>query len=110
MISSFSFIIVGGSETSATVMTGIFNHLCMPKNRAILARLTKEIRLKYETEEMISHGSLRKADHPYLEAVLQEGLRFCHPVPSGLPRMVPGGGDEYAGVYLPGGVSSSAGH
>ena len=29
---------------------------------------------------------------------------MCNPVPGGLPRVVPDGGDTYDGVYLPGGV------
>lgn len=105
IISTFNFIIVGGSETSATTMTGIFNHLLKPKNKAILDRLTREIREMYASEHEITISAVNKPDHLYLEAVLNEGLRICHPVPSGLPRMVPEGGDEYAGVFLPGGVS-----
>lgn len=108
ILSSFNFIIVGGSETSATAMTGIFNHLSKPKNKPILDRLTTELRHKYPREEDITIEAANKADLPYLEAVLNEALRVCHPVPSGLPRMVPPGGDEYAGVYLPEGVSTTS--
>lgn len=105
ILSSFSFVIVGGAETSATTMTGMFNHLAMPQNKAILNRLTMEIRSAYKTEDEITVESITRARLPYLDAVIQEGLRICHPVPSGLPRMVPPGGDEYAGIWLPEGVS-----
>lgn len=104
ILSSFNFIIVGGTETSATILTGIFNTLCMPEHRAILSRLTAEIRQQYPTEADITLERVNKAELPYLEAVLNEGLRVFNPIPSGLPRMVPEGGDEYAGVWLPGGV------
>lgn len=105
ILSSFSFVIVGGAETSATTLTGIFNHLAMPQNKAILNRLTEEIRSSYTTEDEITVESITRAKLPYLDAVIQEGLRICHPVPSGLPRMVPPGGDDYAGIWLPEGVS-----
>ena len=101
ILSTFNFILVGGSETTATVLTGIFNHLC--KNERILKRLCTEIRSRYSSEEKITIDSL--PDLPYLEAVLNEGLRMCNPVPSGLPRTVPEGGDTYCGIFLPGGVS-----
>lgn len=104
-MSTFNFIIVGGSETSATALTGIFNHLLMPRNKNILNRLTREIREKYKSEDAITVTAVNKPDHLYLDAVILEGLRICHPVPSGMPRMVPPGGDEYAGTFLPGGVS-----
>jgi cytochrome P450 len=102
ILSTFNFIIVGGSETTATTLTGIFNHLC--KNEKILTRLCTEIRNRYGKEEHITIDSIH--DLPYLEAVLNEGLRMCNPIPGGLPRMVPEGGDTYCGKFLPGGVSS----
>ena len=101
ILSTFNFIIVGGSDTTATALTGIFNHLC--KNERILARLCTEIRTRYGKEEDITIDSIH--DLPYLEAVLNEGLRMCNPIPGGLPRIVPEGGDTYCGRFLPGGVS-----
>lgn len=105
ILSSFTFIIVGGSETTATSMTGIFNHLCKPKNKPVLDRLTREIRAAYAAEDEITLEKINSIELPYLDAVINEGLRIAHPVPAGLPRMVPPGGDEYAGVSLPAGVS-----
>ena len=101
ILSTFNFIIVGGAETSATVLTGIFNHLS--RNEAVLRRLCNEIRGAFEREDDITIETCK--GQPYLEAVLKEGLRMCNPIPSGLPRVVPPGGDIYCGVYLPGGVS-----
>ena len=103
ILSTFNFIIVGGSETTATTLTGIFNHLS--KNERIRTRLCTEIRSRYSKEEDITIDSIH--DQPYLEAVLNEGLRMCNPIPGGLPRMVPEGGDTYCGKFLPGGVSSN---
>lgn len=100
ILSTFNFIIVGGSETTATTLTGIFNHLS--RNERILQRLCTEIRTKFQKEKDITIDAIQ--DLPYLEAVLNEGLRMCNPIPGGLPRVVPEGGDTYAGVFLPGGV------
>ncbi len=101
IVSTFNFIIVGGSETTATTLTGIFNHLS--RNKDILQRLCAEIRTNFKKEKDITIDAIK--DLPYLEAVLNEGLRMCNPIPGGLPRVVPEGGDIYDGVYLPGGVS-----
>ncbi|PWY86713.1 putative RNA polymerase II mediator complex component Srb8 [Aspergillus heteromorphus CBS 117.55] len=104
ILSSFTFIIVGGSETTATSMTGIFNHLCKPESKEILARLTRDIRAAYAEEKEITLAKINTVELPYLDAVINEGLRIAHPVPAGLPRVVPPGGDEYAGVPLPEGT------
>jgi cytochrome P450 len=101
ILSTFNFIIAGGSDNTATILTGIFNHLS--RNEGILQRLCTEIRTKFQEEKDITIDAIQGL--PYLEAVLNEGLRFCNPIPGGLPRVVPEGGDTYAGVYLPGGVS-----
>ncbi|KAL8704956.1 MAG: hypothetical protein Q9201_001902 [Fulgogasparrea decipioides] len=100
ILSTFNFIIVGGSETTATTLTGIFNHIS--KSQRILNRLCDEIRNKFSREEDITIDSIQGL--PYLEAVLNEGLRMCNPIPGGLPRVVPEGGDTYCGVFLPGGT------
>jgi cytochrome P450 len=101
ILSTFNFIIAGGSDTTATILTGVFNHLS--RNERILQQLCKEIRTKFQEEKDITIDAIQGL--PYLEAVLNEGLRMCNPIPGGLPRVVPEGGDTYAGVYLPGGVS-----
>ena len=48
MLSTFNLIIVGASETTATTLTGIFNHLS--GNKRILHRLSTEKRTKFERE------------------------------------------------------------
>lgn len=102
ILSTFNFVIVGGSETSATVLVGLFAHLSTQPR--ILHTLTTEIRRRFEREEDIDYDSIRGLE--YLEAVLNEGLRMCNPIPGGLPRVAPKGGDMYCGEWLPEGVSS----
>ena len=101
ILATFNFIIVGGSETTATALTGIFNHLT--KNKDVMSRLCTEIRTRFKEENDITIDAT--TDLKYLEAVLNEGLRICNPIPGGLPRVVPEGGDTYDGVFLPEGVS-----
>ena len=104
ILSNFTFLIIGGSETTATTLTGIFNHL-VQKSEA-LARLTREIRTYFEHEEDIVLDVLAGENLPYLEAAINEGLRMCNPIPTGLPRQVPHGGETYLGAFLPCGVST----
>ncbi|ORY03149.1 isotrichodermin C-15 hydroxylase [Clohesyomyces aquaticus] len=100
LLSTFNFVIIGGSETTATVLTGLFTHLAT--DWRVRETLCREIRARFKREEDINFDSIKGL--PYLEAVLSEGLRMCNPIPSGLPRMVPKGGDTYCGEYLPEGT------
>jgi cytochrome P450 len=100
ILSTFNFVIVGGSETTATVLTGLFTHL--GSNARVRTKLCSEIRRTFEKEDDIDYDSIRGLS--YLEAVLNEGLRMCNPIPCGLPRTTPKGGDVYCGEYLPEGV------
>ena len=97
---TFNIIIVAGSETTATTLSGITNYLV--RNHDKLDILTREIRDSFKSERDMTLDALR--DCAYLNAVVQEGLRLCPPVPAGLPRLVPEGGDTVCGEWLPGGV------
>ena len=105
IFSNFSFIILGGSETIVVVCIGLLNHIS--RDPRIRTRLTDEIRNYFLHEEDINLDSLNDSASslPYLEAVIHEALRMCNPIPSGLPRKVPPGGDTYCGHFLPVGVS-----
>ena len=99
--SNSNVLIVSGSETCGTVLSGITNYLV--KNTSALMSLAQEIRETYTTAEEMTFSAL--AGLPYLNAVIQEGLRMCPPVPSGLAHMVPIGGDTVCGNWFPEGVS-----
>ncbi|TGO36465.1 hypothetical protein BHYA_0124g00260 [Botrytis hyacinthi] len=92
-----SVIIVAGSETTVSVLSGITNHLV--NNPLKLTFLTSEIREKFEKEEEISIATLKETT--YLNTVIQEGFRLCNPTPVGLPRVVPPGGGRVCGHHLP---------
>jgi len=95
--SNFVILIVAGADATATVLSGTFLYLV--QNPIALNILTSEIRTSFEKEENISIQTTNEL--PYLNAVLTEGLGLTNPVPGGLPRVVPEGGDIYAGVFIP---------
>jgi cytochrome P450 len=99
--STFTILIIAGSETTATVLSGILNYLT--KNTDKLAILEDDVRKTFRSENEISIDTTR--DIKYLNLVIEEGLRLCLPVPGALPRVVPPGGEVYVGHYVPGGVS-----
>ncbi|KAI2922883.1 hypothetical protein CBS147320_6340 [Aspergillus niger] len=101
--STFMILTTTGSETTATVLTGILTYLV--NQPEVLGRLIGEIRGRFESSQDISLSVA--ADLPYLTAVIQEGLRLCPPVPWMLPRQVPPGGSTVCGTWLPGGTAVS---
>ena len=70
-----SLIIVAGSETTVTTISGITNQLV--RNPDKLAKLTQEVRERFPTEDAITLTALKGL--PYLQAVINEGLRLCNP-------------------------------
>ena len=95
-------LIVAGSETIATALSGMTNYLT--KHPLILDKLVTEVRKAFARADEITLTALTKL--PYLNAVIEESLRVCPPVASGLQRLVPAGGDTVCGNRLPEGVSS----
>ena len=99
--STFSMLVVVGSETTGTTLSGILNSLI--QNPPVMQSLVSEIRNTFKDEEAITLESVRGL--PYLNAVISEGLRLCNPIPVGLPRLVPPPGGTVCGHWLPGNVS-----
>jgi len=100
---TLNILMVAGSETSATALSGITHFLT--KSPQVLQELVSEIRTTFKNDKDITLAATR--DLPYLNATIKEGLRVCNPVTKGLPRLVPKGGDTVCGYWLPGGVSTS---
>ena len=98
---NFNIIILAGSETSGTTLCGIFNNLM--QNPSVLSKLVSEVRGTFREETQITMASTKEL--PYLNGAIWEGLRLCNPVPLGLPRLVPKGGDTVCGHFLPENVS-----
>lgn len=71
------------------------------KNPETYLKLRREIRDRYKSyDEIDSNSSLQL---PYLQAVVNEGLRMYPPGSQGFPRVSPGAVVD--GVYVPAGVS-----
>lgn len=94
-------MLLAGSETTATTLSGA-TYLLLSRPE-VLARLTEEVRSSFKSFDDITITSVNKL--PYLQAVLNETLRFYPPLSSGMVRVVPSGGAEIAGHDVPGGVS-----
>lgn len=99
-MSHAELLIVAGSETTATLLSGA-TYLLL-KNPKVLARLTQEVRSAFKSEDEICISSA--AQLTYLNACIEESFRSYPPVPIGLPRIVPEGGKTFSGQYVPEGV------
>ncbi|KAF4628703.1 hypothetical protein G7Y89_g9455 [Cudoniella acicularis] len=100
MQATCTVIIVAGSETTVAVLSGTTNYLV--KNPDKLAILSAELRGKFRSDHDITLSALK--DLPYLNAVIQEGMRMCNPVLGGLVRESPPGGRTVCGYFLPAGT------
>lgn len=101
MMANSMALIIAGSDTLTTALTGTVNELLKKPKK--LQTLVHEIRSSFKSESQIDGQSTRRLE--YLTAVLQEGLRVCPPFPDNLHRAVPRGGAVIAGYSLPDGVS-----
>jgi cytochrome P450 len=104
MYSCSSTFMMAGTETTATQLSGL-TYLLL-KNPEPMRKLKAEIRGAFLSQEDIQMQSL--AQLGYLNACLEEGLRFYPPVPIGTQRLAPATGSVVCGEFLPGGVSTTA--
>lgn len=95
--------VVAGSDTSATTIRLIM--------LSLLSNPMMYLKLRNEIDDAIKAGSIsspitdaeaRKL--PYLQAVIQEGLRIKAPAAGPLFKQVPPQGDEIDGKFIPGGT------
>lgn len=94
-------LIVAGSETSATTLSGM--HYYLLTNPDIYAKLKKEVRSTFRSPGEITAKAAEKL--PYLTACIEETFRAYPPIPIAMPRVTPKGGCSIAGHHVPGGVS-----
>ncbi len=80
--STVATLIIAGSETTATLMSGVTYYLLRDAQR--MAKLQSEIRNAFSTPDEIDFVGVNKL--PYLLACLEEGLRIYPPVPDTFPR------------------------
>ncbi|KAK8064095.1 hypothetical protein PG996_008747 [Apiospora saccharicola] len=92
-----------GSETTASLLTGLTYYLIANSDRMKI--LSDEIRQAFPSNDAISFEGL--ANLKYLNACIREGLRIYPPLPSAVPRMIPPGGNEILGRWIPAGTQVS---
>ncbi|KAJ5765510.1 cytochrome P450 monooxygenase [Penicillium odoratum] len=98
--SNGNILIIGGSETTATLLAGA-TYLLL-SNPVALQRLTAEVRSTFKNEKEITMTSVNQLT--YMLACLNEALRIYPPVPTGLPRVAPTGGRTVLGRFVPQGT------
>ncbi|KAL4789026.1 cytochrome P450 [Aspergillus venezuelensis] len=101
MVSNASAIVLAGSETSATLLSGCIWLLLT--NRKYLLQLTEHVRSRFTKAAEIDLQTVTQIEG--LQAVLDESLRLYPPVPMQSNRIVPQQGAQIAGKWVPGGVS-----
>jgi cytochrome P450 len=93
-------LVVAGSETTATLLSGTTWLICRPENRTVYERVIKEVRSKFKSDADINPQSVN--DLPYMVAVLNEAMRVFPPTPFGFPRKISAkAGQVVAGNFVP---------
>ena len=95
--SNASALILAGSETTATLLSGATFHLLMSPNS--YAKLVQEVRSTFASDDEIDLVGVNRLT--YMLACLDESLRMYPPVPGGFPRRVPDGGATICGKRVP---------
>ncbi len=91
---------MAGSETSATLLGGLFFHLLT--HRPILEKVTAEVLHAFKSPKEMTLAAETKL--PYLQACIEEALRIYPPAPLDLLRKTPPAGAMIAGHFVPGNV------
>src|ERR1700744_4796500 len=96
--SQATVLIVAGSETTATALSGITYYLC--RTPQAYDKLAAEVRSAFTDFDEINGRSTDNL--VYLKAVIDEGLRLYPPIAAGLPRVSPG--ETVDGYFVPKGA------
>jgi cytochrome P450 len=89
--------LMAGSETTATTLSG-FTFFVL-RHPQVYAKLVHEIRSSFTS---LADINIEKATQlEYMTACIQETLRVYPPVATGFPRVVPKGGSNISGHYIP---------
>lgn len=103
IMSNSETLILAGSETTATLLSGLV--FLLLRNSRTMSLLQQEIRSAFDSPEEMTFLNVAKL--PYLHACIQEALRVYPPSPSTLPRQTPAGGMLIDGQFVPGLVGSA---
>lgn len=98
VIVNMPVLVVAGSETTATALSGITYYLL--KYPETYRRLTEEIRSKFDSPDEVN--MVRAGELKYLAAVIEEGLRMYPPGNHNHPRVISPEGAAVCGTFVPG--------
>jgi cytochrome P450 len=102
IVANASVLVVGGSETTATLLSGVTYWLL--RTPQALQKVVGEVRLAFKSEEEITFQNATRR-LPYMLACLDEAFRMYPPVPAGLQRVTPAGEPtKISGYDIPPGV------
>jgi len=89
-------MIIAGSETSATLLSGAFFYLL--KNPEWYRKLQEELLNNYTDESQMTFAALSQLK--ILNAIIQETFRMYPPVPTTLPRLTTQDGAIVCGTFI----------
>jgi len=101
VVSLLISMIAAGSDTSSNAIAATMFFLM--KNPEKLAKLRTELETADLSRPIPVYSQVSKL--PYLHAVIKEGIRLFPPLTHVIERLVPAGGAEIVGTYLPQGTS-----
>lgn len=103
ILAECSLMMNAGTETTTAALTNTI--FLLYKHPHTLAKLREEIDAAFPADTM--PDCERASRLPYLRACIEESLRLRPASSIGLPRVVPAGGREIAGQFIPEGVTVS---
>lgn len=95
-------LLIAGTETTANTLTAIM--FLLKKHPRVYDKLLTELEKRIEGD-VPEYRDVK--DIPYLDAVIDEGMRCFAPMSLGLPRTVPDGGMMCCGRFYPKGTELS---
>ncbi|KAK3693167.1 cytochrome P450 [Podospora appendiculata] len=100
IVQNMRLVVLAGSETTATVLSGAVFFLA--RHKEVQRKLAREVRERFKREDEIDMLSVQGLT--YMLAVLDETMRMFPPVPASMPRTCQPGGDMICGQPVPGGT------
>ena len=97
MYSTGSTLAIAGSETTATLLSGVTYLLLTHPNK--FQTMVDEIRAAFNSNDEINLDTVTNLK--YMLAVLNEGLRMYPPIATQLNRLAPKGGAMVCGKWVP---------
>ncbi|KAF4634707.1 hypothetical protein G7Y89_g3395 [Cudoniella acicularis] len=100
MRATYGVMILAGSENLVATLTITLYHLL--RHPDIMEKVSREVREAFPQKENITFDATNALR--YLPAALTESMRIQPAAPSSQPRVVPQGGENLCGHFVPGGV------